>query len=119
MPDQSGIEAIAMRGPPPPIAQTCLDSRQIVLAVAARHGEGWEGNRKAFINRVWATINDENTRTGDSTEIEFKAMLAEAHRTGHIVLSNADLKSKSNAQDLQESAVTYMNTVWHYVRVVE
>ena len=90
----------------------------IVLAVADRHCEGWAGNRKAFINRVWATINEENPDWG-LTEIEFKAMLAEAHRTGHIVLSNADLKSKSNAQDLQESAVTYMNTVWHYVRVVE
>jgi hypothetical protein len=44
-------------------------------------------------------------------------MLAEAHRMGSIVLANADLKDKSRMQELESSAISYKNTVWHFVRV--
>jgi hypothetical protein len=53
------------------------------------------------------------------TEIEFKCMLTEAHRTGLIVLANADLKDKCALKELQDSAVIYKNTVWHYVRAAD
>jgi hypothetical protein len=88
----------------------------IVLRVASAHAEGWSGNRKAFISRVWQGIAAQHPEWG-LTEIEFKAMLAEAHRTGHVVLASADLKDKKSLKDLQESAVAYKNTVWHFIRV--
>jgi hypothetical protein len=44
-------------------------------------------------------------------------MLAEAHRTGQIVLANADLKDKSNIKDVQDSAVSYRNAVFHFIRI--
>jgi predicted nucleotidyltransferase len=53
------------------------------------------------------------------SEIEFKCMLAEAHRMGLIALSTADLKDRNRLADVEASAVTYKNTVWHYVRVEE
>ena len=48
--------------------------------------------------------------------IEFKAMLAEAHRAGEIVLANADLKDSRAIADIQASAIAYKNAIFHYVR---
>ncbi len=86
-----------------------------VRGIAERYGEGWPGNKKVFICRVWREIQASHQQWGLS-EIEFKAMLVEAHRTGYLALANADLKPKSNAEELHASAVSYKNTVWHYVR---
>jgi hypothetical protein len=80
--------------------------------------EGWAGNRKAFISKVWASIQARHPAWA-LTEIEFKCMLTEAHRTGLVVLANADLKDKSALKELQDSAVVYKNTVWHYVRAAD
>ncbi|MEM7748021.1 MAG: hypothetical protein AAF346_07195 [Pseudomonadota bacterium] len=107
----------------PPVSKPAAATRpdlpgfaKAVKAAAKQHGEGWPGNMKAFISHVWGSIQSNHPEWG-VTEIEFKAMLAEAHRTGHIVLANADLRSKDKAKDVQESAINYKNTVWHYVRV--
>lgn len=107
----------------PPVAKPAAATRpdlpgfaKAVKAAAKLHGEGWPGNMKAFISHVWRSIQSSHPEWG-VTEIEFKAMLAEAHRTGHIMLANADLRSKDKAKDVQESAINYKNTVWHYVRV--
>ncbi len=88
----------------------------VVLSAASARAEGWPGNRKAFISHVWTAVQETHPEWGLS-DIEFKAMLAEAHRTGYVVLSNADLKDKRSMKDLQDSAVAYKNTVWHFVRV--
>lgn len=89
-----------------------------VKTAAASRAEGWAGSRKAFISHVWDAI-----RVGQPawqvSEIEFKCMLAEAHRLGALVLANADLKDKKSIKDLESSAVPYKNTVWHFVRVEE
>ena len=89
-----------------------------VRAAALTRAEGWSGNRKAFISLVWHVIRDSRADWG-LTEIEFKCMLAEAHRAGHVVLANADLKDKLHIKELQDSAIAYKNTVWHFVRVDE
>lgn len=89
-----------------------------VLAMARTRAEGWPGNRKAFISHVWQAIRDSRPEWR-LTEIEFKCMLAEAHRAGLVVLANADLKDKRTVKEVQESAIAYKNTVWHYVRVEE
>jgi hypothetical protein len=87
-----------------------------VQSAARTRAEGWPGNSKAFISHVWQTLQVRRPEWG-LTELEFKAMLAEAHRIGHVTLAGADLKDKRNIKELQESAVAYKNTVWHFVRV--
>jgi hypothetical protein len=91
---------------------------EAVLAVTAETAEGWAGNRKAFISKVWDVLSARHSEWA-LTEIEFKCMLTEAHRTGLIALANADLKDKRALKELQDSAVVYKNTVWHYVRAAD
>jgi hypothetical protein len=87
-----------------------------VLMAARTHAEGWPGSRKAFISQVWKAIRTSHPEWGLS-EIEFKTMLAGAHRAGQLVLASADLKNKQNISDLEASATPYHNTVLHFVRV--
>ena len=104
--------AVARLLPRPDLARFAA----IVTIEARRRAEGWAGNRKAFISHVWQAIRERHPDWGLS-EIEFKCMLAEAHRTGHLTLANADLKEKRSLKDLQDSAVAYKNTEWHFIRV--
>lgn len=83
---------------------------------AASQAQGWSGDRKAYISHVWRNIRDKRPDWGLS-EIEFKCMLAEAHRSGQLALANADLKDKNNIKDVQDSAVVYRNAVFHFIRV--
>lgn len=87
-----------------------------VLRAARSSAEGWPGARKAFISKVWDAIRTSHPEWGLS-EIEFKDMLAGAHRAGQLVLAGADLKDKQNIKEFEDSAILYKNTVWHYVRV--
>ncbi len=88
----------------------------IIRTLAADVAEGWPGNRKAFISKVWTAALARHPEWHVS-DIEFKAMLAEAHRAGLIVLANADLKDQRSIADIQASAIAYKNTIFHYVRV--
>lgn len=87
-----------------------------VLDAARPVSEGWPGSRKAFISRVWQAIRNARPEW-ELSEIAFKGMLAEAHRSGQLVLAAADLKDKSAQREIEESRILYKNTVWHYVRV--
>ena len=89
---------------------------QEVRRLAAGQAQGWPGNRRAYISHVWRHIREQRPDWGVS-EIEFKCMLAEAHRAGHVVLANADLKDSKNIKDLQDSAVVFKNAVFHFIRV--
>ena len=107
-------------GPPPTAKPASLrpDFATFVAAVrAAAHGtaEGWPGNRKAFVSRVWDAVQAKNPAWAVSA-IEFKAMLVEAHRMGEIALANADLKDQRAIAELQASAIAYKNAIFHYVR---
>ena len=102
---------------PLPIVRPDLDEfAAVVQRLAAPAAEGWPGSRKAFISQVWPSIRDGRPEWGLS-DIEFKCMLVEAHRAGRLSLATADLKNKNNIKDIQDSAISYMNTVWHFVRV--
>lgn len=107
--------------PPPapsPVAQP-LDLPGFALEVrrcAAGEAQGWSGDRKAYISHVWRSMRETRPEWGLS-EIEFKHLLAEAHRSGQLALANADLKDHSNIKDVQESAVVYRNAVFHFIRV--
>lgn len=104
--------------PPPTPRPDLAEFARTVKSAAAKRAEGWPGSRKAFISHVWETIRAGQTAWHVS-EIEFKCMLAEAHRLGALVLANADLKDKKNMAAIESSAVPYKNTVWHFVRVDE
>ena len=102
--------------PPAPHRPDIAEFSEAVKRAAMKRAEGWAGSRKAYISHVWDAIQSTETQWGLS-EIEFKCMLAEAHRLGAVVLANADLKDKKSMKDLESSAVPYKNTVWHFVRV--
>lgn len=87
-----------------------------VRRCAAGEAQGWAGDRKAYISRVWRSLREQRPEWGLS-EIEFKGMLAEAHRAGQLALANADLKDASNIKDVQDSALSYKNAVFHFIRV--
>lgn len=89
---------------------------RVVRTFAVKDAQGWSGSRKAYISHIWRRMREEHANWGLS-EIEFKCMLAEAHRAGHVVLANADLKDAKSLKDVQESAVVYKNAVFHFVRV--
>jgi len=103
--------------PPPPMGRPDLAGfAQEVRRHAGDKAQGWPGNRKAYISHVWHTVRERRPEWGLS-EIEFKCMLTEAHRTGSLALANADLKDNSSIKDLQDSAVVYKNAVFHFIRV--
>ena len=112
-------------GPPKgagPMAGATVPSRpdRPGFAAAVKHtartlAEGWSGNRKALVSRIWAVMREQHADWGLS-EIEFKCMLAEAHRLGLLALASADLKDRRILADIEASAVSYKNVVWHYVR---
>jgi hypothetical protein len=87
-----------------------------ILALSVAVAEGFSGNRKAFISKVWAVVATTRPTWGLS-EVEFKCMLTEAHRVGALVLANVDLKDGRRLADIQASAVSYRNAVFHYVRI--
>jgi len=108
----------AAPAPAPPAAQP-PDLSGFALEVrrcAASEARGWSGDRKAYISHVWRSMREARPEWGLS-EIEFKHLLAEAHRSGQLALANADLKDRSNIKDVQESAVVYRNAVFHFIRV--
>ena len=109
--------------PTSPPAPAPLDRRpdpatfaRAVQAAAKLKAEGWPGNRKAFVSRVWSVVQERHPEWGIGV-IEFKGMLAEVHRIGLLGLANADLKDRRTLAEVEASAVSYKNTVWHYVRV--
>ena len=115
------VRLVAQPAPPPPSAP--VDRRpdpatfaRAVQAAAKLKAEGWPGNRKAFVSRVWSVVQERHPEWGIGV-IEFKGMLAEVHRIGLLGLANADLKDRRTLAEVEASAVSYKNTVWHYVRV--
>ncbi len=115
-PPDAANDATPADGPPPLVRPDLDEFASEVRRCAMPVAEGWPGNRKAFISQVWPSIRDGRPEWRLS-DIEFKCMLVEAHRAGRLSLASADLKNKNNIKDVQDSAISYMNTVWHFVRV--
>ncbi|WP_295555718.1 hypothetical protein [uncultured Hyphomicrobium sp.] len=111
-------QAPTAASPPKSLRPDLAEFARAVKSAAATRAEGWAGSRKAFISHVWEAIRA-GQPSWQVSEIEFKCMLAEAHRLGALVLANADLKDKKSMADIESSAVPYKNTVWHFVRVDE
>jgi hypothetical protein len=116
-PSAAPAEALHPFEAPPIARRPDLDGfASAVRGQAAMSAEGWAGNRRAYISHVWRRVRERHPEWGLS-EIEFKSMLAEAHRAGRLLLANADLKDDGNLRDVAESALVYKNAVFHFVRV--
>ena len=117
VPESPAAVAAPMPQPLPPAQRPdpAGFARAVKLAAAAS-AEGWPGNRRAYVAAVWGLIRERHPEWG-VTDIEFKAMLVEAHRLGLVALVNADLKDKRQLEIVEASVVIYKNTVWHFVRV--
>ncbi len=116
-PPAAANDAAPASGPPPTVRPDLDEFAAEVQRFAAPVSEGWPGSRKAFISQVWSSIRDGRPEWGVRDIGVFKGMLVEAHRAGRLDLVTADLKNKSNIKDIQDSAISYKNTVWHFVRV--
>ncbi len=102
---------------PPAASRPDLAGFAVAVQNAAKsRAHGWPGSYKAYVSHVWEALSAAHPEWGIS-EVEFKGMLAEAHRTGHVRLANADLKDRAHLAEIQRSAIVYKNTVWHLVRV--
>ena len=83
---------------------------------ARQLAQGWQGNRRALISRVFPALSGAHPDWGlDVTH--FKSLLAEAHRAGRLNLVNADLRDRGILDELQASAVAYHNMIMHFIRV--
>ncbi len=91
---------------------------QTVSALARDKAQGWAGDRKAYISHVWKALLT-NHPDWELDQSGFKGRLMQAHRAGLLSLANADLRSKANINDIEDSAIHYKNTEWHYIRVVD
>ncbi len=126
--EASGTSAATRRAPAAPqakpiVAKPAAAARPDLAGFAAAvqnaaksRAHGWPGSYKAYVSHVWEALSAAHPEWGIS-EVEFKGMLAEAHRTGHVRLANADLKDRAHLAEIQRSAIVYKNTVWHLVRV--
>ncbi len=78
--------------------------------------QGWSGNRRALISRVFPRLVDAHPEWGLDVG-RFKTLLAEAHKAGRLNLVHADLRDKKLLDDLAASAVAYHNMTMHFIRV--
>ena len=96
-----------------------VDARAFAIAVlsaAKACAEGWQGNRRAYVVKVWEVL----TRTHPEWHVsidDFKARLIEAHKAGSLTLAYADLRSKDTIDLVQASAVRDRNNEWHFIRI--
>ena len=83
---------------------------------ARQCAQGWSGNRRALISRVFPRLVDAPPDWGLDVG-RFKMLLAEAHKAGRLHLVHADLRDKKLLDDLTASAVAYHNMIMHFIRV--
>ncbi|MEL7047956.1 MAG: hypothetical protein AAFO75_03185 [Pseudomonadota bacterium] len=87
-----------------------------VSQAAQTCAEGWPGNYKALIAKVWEVVEHRHPEWG-LNDVAFKCMLTEAHLAGLVELAGVDLKSADHRAALEASEISYKNTVWHQVRL--
>lgn len=106
------VAAVPVVQSPPGLAEFA----RIATEAARQRAEGWAGNRRAFVSKVWSGIAASHPQWG-LDEAAFKALLVDAHREGLISLTNADVRDRETLPELEASAIQHANSVWHYIRV--
>ena len=112
-------EAFAAGRPAAPPPRRLFDLGEFLMEVrnfARQLAQGWQGNRRALISRVFPALTGAHPEWGLDVN-NFKSLLAEAHRAGRLNLVNADLRDRGILTELQASAVAYHNMILHFIRV--
>lgn len=102
-----------------PILQTPPELSEFtkeVKEIAASSAVGWPGNKRAFVSHVWRDLKLKFP-LWNLSEDEYKDMILSAQRAGLLRLAIADLRDKSNVEDVAESRIAYKNSEWHFIRV--
>jgi hypothetical protein len=73
------------------------------------------GGNKIFIASVWEALASD-PEVAALGEQGFKAVLAEAHRRGLVVLSRADLVAAMDPKDLAASEIKHLNATYHFIQ---
>lgn len=97
---------------PPPLPEFTGEVKQIARDIAV----GWPGNKRAFISHVWQALQ-KKFPFWQLTEDTYKGMILSAHRGGLLRLAIADLRDKTNVDDVSASRIAYKNSEWHFIRV--
>lgn len=97
---------------PPPLPEFT----QEVINIAKHIAVGWPGNKRAFISHIWRELQ-ETFPFWCLTEEEYKELILNAHRAGLLRLAIADLRDKTNVEDVAASRIAYKNSEWHFIRV--
>ncbi len=87
-----------------------------VQAAASACKTGRQGSDKVFIAHVWRSLEHEPPFAAMGPD-GFKQRLAQANNEGKIELRRADLAHLMNPDDLHLSAVRYLDTTFHFVKV--
>jgi len=89
---------------------------QQVLDIAKDIAVGWPGNKRAFISHIWRQLCQKFPHW-QLDEEAYKEMILNAHRAGLLRLAIADLRDKTNMEDVAQSRIEYKNSEWHFIRV--
>jgi len=87
-----------------------------VQAAASACPTGWFGDNKVFISHVWRQLS-QDARFASLGNEAFKQKLVKASLHGMLVLSRADLVQLMNPVDVDESATSFQNATFHFIRV--
>ena len=94
------------------------DFAREVQTIAQHIATGWPGNKRAFISHIWAELRQKFPHWNLAEE-GYKELILNAHRAGHLRLAIADLRDKTNVDDVASSRISYKNSEWHFVRADE
>ncbi len=108
----TGAAECPEREPPPPLPEFTDGVMDIAKSIAV----GWPGNKRAFISHIWQELRQRYPEW-QFTEDEYKEMIVSAQRAGLLRLAIADLRDKTNVDDVAKSRVSYKNSEWHFIRV--
>lgn len=100
--------------PPPELDPVEFASRVKAAAAACRTGR--QGANKVFIAHVWRSLEHEPAFAAMGLD-RFKERLAQANHQRLLDLGPADLVHAMNPDDLRLSAVRYLDTTFHFVRI--
>ncbi len=83
---------------------------------AGRSPTGWFGDDLVFISHVWKHVrNSAEFQTLDF--VDFQGKLIAANRAQLLTLSRADLVQAMDSTDIKESETSYLNSVFHFIRI--
>ena len=102
---------------PAPAGDPDLPAFASAVQTAARTSPtGWFGDNKVFISHAWRQLRQDG-RFASLDSAAFKQQLVKASLHGLLVLSRADLVQLMNPVDVDESATSFQNATFHFIRV--